>query len=109
MASNCSMGTSRIRPKCGIQRLCLSARYWRNSSGSISTERRPRRTPKRRNRPTVGGGSDFGNFPIGLIILCRLDGVKRPRVLAGPNGDVEQPDAPGPEFYLTRKGFSLNY
>src|SRR5258708_21917657 len=108
MASNCSMGTSRIRPKCGIQRLCLSARYWRNSSGSISTERRPRRTPKRRNRPTVRRASDLGNFPIGLSILCRLDAVKRPRVEGGPNGDVDQPDAPGPEFYLRRKRFSVN-
>src|SRR5579859_409947 len=108
MASSCSIGTSRIRPKCGIQRLCLSARYWRNSSGSISTERSPRSIPKRRNRPTVRRASDLGNFPIGLSILCRLDEVKRHGVVAGPAGDVDQPEASGPEFYLTRKRFSVN-
>src|ERR1700739_2312903 len=108
MASSCSMGTSRMRPKCGIQRLCLSARYWRKSSGSISTDRRPRSIPKRRNRPTVRLASDLGNFPMALSILCRLDAVKRPGVFAGSDRDVDQPEAPGPEFYLTRKRFSVN-
>src|ERR1700688_644141 len=108
MASSCSMGTSRMRPKWGIQRWCLSARYWRNSSGSISTERKPRSAPKRRNRPTVRRASDLGNFPIALSILCRLDEVKRPRVAGGPGGDVDQPEAPEPEFYLTPRLFSVN-
>src|SRR5882672_7701492 len=108
MASNCSMGTSRIRPKCGIQRLCLSARYWRNSSGSISTERKPRSTPKRKNRPTVRRASDLGNFPIGLSILCRLDAVKRQRVAAWLDPDVDEQGPVSPEFYLTRRPFSVN-
>ena len=30
------------------------------------------------------------------------------RVAGGPGGDVDQPEASGPEFYLTRERFSVN-
>src|SRR5246127_3900285 len=34
--------------------------------------------------------------------------MSRPQVAEGPGSDVDQPEAPGPEFYLTRKRFSVN-
>ena len=64
MASRRSVGTSFIRAKSGTHKPCLSARLQRKSSGSISIERSPRRTPKRRKRFKVRPASEP------LAVLC---------------------------------------
>ena len=37
-----------------------------------------------------------------------MDEVKRPHVVEATGSDVDQPEAPGPEFYLTRERISVN-
>src|SRR5260370_42686022 len=83
MASSRSPGTYRMRPKCGTHSPCLSDKYFRKSSALISTVRRPRSMPKRKNLPKVLLTSDLGNLAIPLSILRRVVLVKRRYVYHG--------------------------
>src|ERR1700682_361176 len=89
-ASRRSMGTSRIRWKCGTHKSYLSARCWRKSSGSISTERKPRRMPKRMNLPKVLPNRDVRDLGMRLSILFQLDWVKRVQGCVDGHGEVSE-------------------
>src|SRR6516225_5777452 len=111
IASSFSMGTSRIRPKCGTHNPCFSARLRRNLSGSISTDRRPRSIPNRRKRPTVRPANDLGDLPITLSILWRSDAVKGRTtglVLLPGTVRVDWLAASEQRSYLTPGKFSVN-